>query len=68
MGMIEQKQVKHGKLLKAALDAGVLAGAALFIFGLYLIWQPLAPLIGGLLLAVGCGFAGYDQLRSEREN
>ncbi len=53
------------KLLKAALDLGVLAGAAVFLYGLYLWSRPLAFIVGGLLLAGACLFAGYDQVRTE---
>jgi hypothetical protein len=51
--------------LETLLDLGVLLGALLFVYGLWLVWHPLAPLVGGLLLAGGCGFAGYDKLRKE---
>jgi hypothetical protein len=61
--MNDRPQPPRSKLLTFALDAGVLAGAALFVFGLYLVWHPLAPLVGGLLLAAACGLAGYDRLR-----
>jgi hypothetical protein len=53
---------------KILLDAGALFGIASFVFGLYLIWYPLAPLVGGLMLAGGCAFAGYDRFRRERSN
>jgi CHASE2 domain-containing sensor protein len=46
-----------------ALDSGVILGVALFVYGLYLIWHPLAPLVGGLILAAACGFSGYDRFR-----
>jgi hypothetical protein len=61
--MIDSKQSAKAKRLKAALDSGVIAGTGLFVFGLYLVWHPLAPLFGGLILAAGCIFAGYDQIR-----
>jgi hypothetical protein len=51
------------KLLKFFLDAGALLGIALFIFGLYQVWHPLAPLVGGLLLTASCFFGGYDAFR-----
>lgn len=57
---------RNGKTERAPmrlLEAGVLAGLALFVFGLYLWWPPLAPLVGGLLLATGCALAGYDRFR-----
>jgi hypothetical protein len=52
-------------LKKIFLDFGAIVGAAFFLFGLYLIWHPLAPLVGGLLLAAACLFAGYDQTRTD---
>jgi len=65
--MIDSKQPAKSRV-KPLLDAGVLAGSASFVYGLYLVWHPLAPIVGGLLLAGVCGFAGYDQLRRERAN
>ena len=51
------------KLKKAMLDLGALAGVMAFIFGLYQVWCPLAWMVGGVLLAGGCFFSGYDQHR-----
>ena len=51
------------KLLKFLLDAGVLIGAAFFLYGLFLIWHPLAPLVGGLILSGVCLFVAYGQER-----
>ena len=45
-------------------DAGALVGIGIFVFGLYLWWHPLAAIVGGLLLAGACIFAGYDQART----
>lgn len=53
------------RLLKAALDIGVLAGAALCDYGLYLAWHPLGFITGGLILASACFLAGYDRQRRE---
>jgi hypothetical protein len=64
--MTDPKKERSEKLLKMAFDVGVLFGITLFILGLYLIWHPLAPLVGGLLIALGCWFAGYDRARRER--
>ena len=43
------------------LDLGVVAGAALFLRGLYLIWHPLLFLAGGILLVGGCFLLGYER-------
>jgi hypothetical protein len=51
------------KLFKLLLDAGAVAGVGIFVFGLYQVWHPLAPLLGGLILAAGCFFAAYDRHR-----
>jgi hypothetical protein len=61
--MEDPKQAARKRAGKLALDLGVLAGFILFVIGLYQVWHPLAPLVGGLLIAVACLFAGYDQLR-----
>lgn len=61
--MTDQQQPRRGGFMNLALDTGVLLGAGLFVFGLYQVWHPLAPIVGGLLLAVCCLFAGYDRLR-----
>lgn len=61
--MVDPKQAAQEKRVKLALDGGVIAGGAAFIYGLYLIYHPLAPLIGGLFVLLGCAFAGYDKLR-----
>ena len=53
------------KFFKLFLDAGVLAGLGIFVYGLYLVWHPLAPLLGGLMLAAACFFAGYDKHRRD---
>jgi len=63
----QQLAARRARRFKLALDLGVLLGVALFIFGLYLLKPYLAPLIGGLLIAAGCYFAGYDQLRRSRD-
>lgn len=61
--MTDLKQAAREKRAELALDAGVLLGGAAFVFGLYLIYRPLAPLVGGLLFALGCAFAGYSKIR-----
>lgn len=59
--MKDQEKPKSATSL--VLDAGVIAGAGFFIYGLFLIWHPLAPTVGGLLVAAGCAAAGYDRMR-----
>lgn len=54
-------QIKRHKL---ALDLGAVAGAAIFDYGLYLAWHPLAAIVGGLLVIAGCMLAAYDNLRN----
>lgn len=67
MGLSEREmQTEKAKRVKLALDLGAIMGLALFVYGLYLVWHPLAPLAGGLLLAGGCIFSGYDKMRSGR--
>jgi hypothetical protein len=51
------------KLQKTALDLGAIAGIGLFVFGLAMIYRPLAPLVGGLVLSAVCIFIGYDRVR-----
>ena len=51
------------KLLKITQDAGVVAGVALFVYGLWLIYHPLGPIVGGLLLTVISFFPAYDRMR-----
>jgi hypothetical protein len=54
-------QIKRQKL---ALDCGAVAGAAIFDYGLYLAWHPLAAIVGGLLVILGCMLSAYDKLRT----
>lgn len=52
-------------LVSVLQDLGLLAGAALFVFGWYLVYRPLAAILGGLFLAAGCWFAAYGRERKE---
>jgi hypothetical protein len=52
------------KILKAVWDAGMVAGAAAAVYGLWLAWHPLGFIVGGLLAAAGCFFGGYQEQRS----
>jgi hypothetical protein len=61
--MTDPKDATRDKRVKLALDAGAIVGSSSFVYGLYLIYHPLGPLVGGLLVALGCAFAGYDKLR-----
>lgn len=61
-----EMRIEKARRFKFALDLGAIGGLALFVFGLYLIWHPLAPIVGGLLIASGCIFSGYDKMRSAR--
>lgn len=61
--MTDREKVELDRRAKQLLDAGVVLGIAIFVVGLYLVWHPLAPLVGGALFALGCGFAGYDKMR-----
>lgn len=61
--MIDPKAAARSRMWKLALNAGAFAGAALFVYGLYLVWRPLAPLVGGLIVTAACLFASYDLMR-----
>jgi len=52
------------KLAKLALDLGAIAGAGVFTYGFWMYSHPLGPIVGGLLIALGCVFAGYDRARN----
>lgn len=52
--------VKESELLW---DLLLLAGAALFVYGMALAWRPLGFILGGLLLAVAAFLNGYGSPR-----
>ena len=56
-------KAKREQIRAWTLDLGVLAGAAVFVCGLYLVSHALAAIVGGALLAVGCWLLGYESPR-----
>jgi hypothetical protein len=64
--MIDRKRETIGGLTETALDLGAVVGFGFFLYGLHLIYHPLAPLVGGLIVAGGCLLAGYDRMRRSR--
>lgn len=53
----------NAKLTKTLFDLGVLAGAAAFVYGLWLAWRPLGWTVAGLLVGAACFLSGYDRER-----
>lgn len=49
-------------------DAGVIVGLALMVFGLWQIYRPLAPLVGGLFIVLICWFLSYAPRPRSGEN
>ena len=63
---MNERKKKQDQRAKLALDLGAIAGAGAFTFGFWMYSHPLGPIVGGLLVALGCVFAGYDRARSSR--
>jgi hypothetical protein len=51
---------KHQKL---ACDVVTIAGFVVFAYGLWLAWKPLGFIVGGLAIAAGAFFMGYQLSR-----
>lgn len=49
-------------LLQLACDGLLLAGLALFVYGLSLAWRPLGFIAGGLVLSAAAFFTGYRRI------
>lgn len=60
--MTDHKKARE-RVVKAALDLGGVGGGGVFIYGLHLIYHPLAYIVGGLFIAAACFFGGYDRMR-----
>lgn len=56
-------QEKRKQRAVSFLDLGVLVGLVSTIYGLWLIYRPLGPLVGGLLLTAACWFLEYAPSR-----
>lgn len=52
-------------LTRIACELCMVAGLAIFVYGLWLTWRPLGWIVGGLLLAAGAFFFHYNGLRDE---
>lgn len=61
--MNEHKREARDSQVKALLGVGTLAGSCIFVYGLDLIYHPLAYIVGGLILAAACFFGSYDRMR-----
>jgi hypothetical protein len=51
------------RAVKASLDLGIVGGGSGFIYGLHLMYHPLAYVVGGLFIAAACFFGGHDRMR-----
>lgn len=61
--MIDNKKKTRDSQVKVLLDIGTLAGGCVFVYGLHLIYHPLAYIVGGLILSAACFFGAYDRMR-----
>lgn len=60
--------MKKQKWIGLACDGFLLAGLAVFVYGLSLAWRPAAFIVGGLILSAAAFFFRYGQYvpRSKR--
>ncbi|HVJ09277.1 MAG TPA: hypothetical protein VM554_12925 [Acidisarcina sp.] len=56
------------ELVKFLCDLGVIAGAGVFVYGLWLAWPPLGFVVGGLLVSAASFFLGYGATRFRGRN
>jgi hypothetical protein len=51
---------------EATILLAAFAGLALIVFGAWLIYHPLGPIVAGVILLLGAGLAQYDRDRNAR--
>lgn len=64
---LDEARIHRRRRLERVLDAGLVCGLALIVFGCWQIYRPLGPIAAGVLIVTSCWFLSYAPARRENK-